>query len=97
MSKRDRRWPIWKIATATGGCLATAGVLVWLSKLAERAAAPATTGPATPTPAMTFPTLLLMLALMAAILAVLGMIWLGMRIREAMKPPWERGGRKRRR
>jgi hypothetical protein len=37
-----------------------------------------------------------MLALMAGILAVLGLVWLGVRIREALKPPWERGGHKRR-
>ncbi|MEW6197138.1 MAG: hypothetical protein AB1601_00525 [Planctomycetota bacterium] len=97
MTRREQRWPLWKIAAATGGCVAAGMVLIWLSRLAERAAAPPTTGPVTPVPAITFPTLLLMLALMAGILAILGLVWLGVRTREALKPPWERGGHKRRR
>jgi len=96
MARREQRWPIWKIAASTGGCIVAAVVLVWLSRLAERVAGPVTTNPDTRTPAMSFPAFLLMLALMAGILAVLGMLWLVLRLREASKPAWERGGRRRR-
>ncbi len=96
MPRREQRWPIWKIAASTGACIVAVVVLVWLSRLAERAASPATTNPDARTPAMSFPAFLLMLALMAGILAVLGMVWLALRVREASKPAWERGGRRRR-
>ena len=97
MTKRTGRWPIWKIAAATGGCAAAAAVLFWLSAVTDQAGGEQATDPLTRTPALTFSVFLMMMAIAVAILAVLGMIWLGFRIQEARTPVWERRGRRKRR
>jgi hypothetical protein len=97
MAKHGQRWPIWKIAAATLGCGSLAAVLFWLSALADRPGGGQAADPSTRTPVLTLPAFIMMLAMMAAILSALGVVWLAFRIREARTPAWKRQGRKRRR
>lgn len=97
MAKPPPRWAIWKIAAATAACALASALLFWLSALANRAGASPTTQPDTRASALTFPSFLMMFAIIAVILAALGLLWLAVRIWEARKPAWERGSRKKRR
>lgn len=97
MSKPPPRWAIWKIAVATAGCALGSVLLFWLSGLADAAASTSTTQPAAPAQALSFPGVLFMFAIVAAILATLSLLWLVVRVQEARKPAWERGPRKKRR
>jgi hypothetical protein len=97
MTKPPERWPLWKIVAATLACAAIAAVLLWLSALVgetegERAAAPGSR-----TRGLTFSGFLMMPGVAAAVLSVLGVVWLGFRIREARTPAWKRRAKKRRR
>jgi len=96
MTKREKRWPIWKIAAATAGAAALAIALFGLSVFLGKAAGPATTNPSGQNAASTLPDLIVLLSTMVGVLTVLGLIWLGFRIREARLPVWERGQRRRR-
>jgi hypothetical protein len=97
MRKQPKRWPIWKIAVVTGGLAVVAIVLFWLSVLTERATSDLTTNPAGRTLALTPGGMIMMAGIVAGAFAVLGCIWLGFRIREALRPEWERGRGKKRR
>ena len=97
MTKRSGRWPIWKIAAATGGCAAATALLFWLSALTNQTGGEQAADPLTRSPALTFSVFLMMMGVAVAILGVLGVIWLAFRIQEARKPVWERRGRKKRR
>ncbi|MCK4342323.1 MAG: hypothetical protein KAY37_11440 [Phycisphaerae bacterium] len=94
--KQPKRWPIWKIAVATVACALGSAVLFWLSALADTTGGEPTTSPATRTQAMTLTTFLMMLAVAAAILSGLSVLWLAVRVREARRPAWERGKKRRR-
>lgn len=96
MTRRDQRWPIWKIALAVAGCASTCALLLWLSAVA---APPETeTAKGTETPVLTVPTFLQMSGAAVGMLTILGVIWLVSRIRESRIPVWERKKpRKRRR
>lgn len=96
MSKQAKRWPIWKIALATGGCAVVAAVLFWLSALVEGVSGEQTTTPIRRSPALTVSSFVMMLAVGAVIFGVLGVIWLAFRIREARMPAWDRRAKKRR-
>lgn len=89
MSKHAQRWPIWKISAATAGCAVAAGVLIWLSTAVQHVGKAPTTAPAAGG-ATALPSFVLMMGVMAAILALLGALWLAVRIREARTPPWKR-------
>ena len=96
MTKRDERWPIWKIALAVAGCAAACALLLWLSAVA---ATPETeTAKGQEARMLTVPTLLQMLGAAIGMLTILGVVWLVSRIRESRIPVWERKKpRKRRR
>lgn len=89
MSKRPQRWPIWKISVATAGCAVASGVLFWLSTVVQHVGKAPTTAPAAGG-ATALPSFVLMMGVLAAILALLGVLWLVIRIREARTPVWKR-------
>ena len=96
MTKRDQRWPIWKIAVTAAALVLGAAVLFVLSIVA----APLADSPegATQRPMLTVPTFLVMIGGAVSILAVLSIGWLIYRIHESRIPVWERKKpRKRRR
>jgi hypothetical protein len=97
MGKHTTRWPIWKIAAATGGLAAVAALLFWLSAVTDQAGGEQATDPLTRAPVLSFSVFLMMMAIAVAILGVLGLVWLGFRIQEARTPVWERRGKKKRR
>ena len=93
MSRKPKRWPIWKIAVTTAVCAVSCPVLFWLSTLAE------TTGDQTPdstarTAVITLPTVVMMFGMIAGMLAVLSLIWLILRIRDARIPAWKKRAKK---
>lgn len=95
MGRKSKRWPIWKIAVATAACGAGTAVLFWLSVLMSNVGGGQ---PDDPNQArlLALPTFIMILGVAAAMLTLLGAIWLGVRINEARKPPWERGKKSRR-
>ena len=97
MNKHNQRWSIWKIAAATAGGAVVTILLFWGALLTGRVGPAAATSAPRPTGAMTLPGLLIMLAMLAALLTVLGIVWLVARIREARMPAWKRRGKKKRR
>ena len=97
MSKRGKRWPIWKIAVATGACFAGAVALFWLSVIMGKGADEQATDPTGQSALLTFPAFIMILGVAASMLAILCVVWLVLRIREARTPVWERGGKKRKR
>jgi len=90
MPKHAQRWSIWKIAAATAGCAAAAALLFVLSHLASNLGGEAAEGPLRRNPALTLPGFLLMLGSAAGVFALLGGVWLGVRIREWRLPAWKR-------
>lgn len=96
MRKRSKRWPIWRIAGAGVLCVVAAVCLfcasVYLDKLGI-----AETGQQDYTSMLTFPLFLLMLGMGMCMLAVIFFIKLGLRIKEARTPPWERKSKSKRR
>ena len=97
MTKPPERWPLWKIVAATLGCAAGGGVLLWLSALLGKAEGEQTASPLPRPPALTFSGFLMMVGVAGMVLGVLGLGWLGLRVREARMPAWKRRGEKRRR
>ncbi|MFH0980874.1 MAG: hypothetical protein V2A79_04975 [Planctomycetota bacterium] len=96
MTKPSRRWPMWRIGAAGVLCALTAGVLFWLSTYLERWSRHETSDQNSIT-LLTVPGFIQILGMAAAILAILGFVWLGVRIKEARTPPWERKGKSKRR
>ena len=89
MRKRTKRWPIWKIAVTGLSCVVGAGVLLWLSGYLDRLGI-AKAAEQDPNTLLTLPGFVLVLCMAALLLAVVCFIWLGLRIKEARTPPWER-------
>lgn len=96
MSKRAKRWPIWKIAVTTVGCALLSAVFFWLSPVANEAVGDHSPDPYSRAPVLTLATLSTMLAVMAAMLTLLGIIWLVARIRDSRIPAWKKRDKKRR-
>jgi hypothetical protein len=97
MAKQTDRWPRWKIVIATVGCAAAGGALVWVAHLVRNVEGEPGAGPFRRSPALTLSGVLMMLAIGAMILGLLGAVWLGYRIWEARTPAWKRRGKKGRR
>jgi hypothetical protein len=97
MTKKAERWPLWKIVAATLGCAAGGGVLLWLSALLGKTEGEQPGSPLPRPPALTFSGFLMMVGVAGMVLAALGLVWLGFRVREAWTPAWKRRGKKRRR
>ncbi|UCE62251.1 MAG: hypothetical protein JSU63_11165 [Phycisphaerales bacterium] len=96
MTKKAKRWPIWKIAVSTSTCLVVSPLLFWLSGLAEEAIDQQTADPAQGNPVVTVSSLVTMLGMVAAMLGILGIIWLVVRIRDARTPAWKKRAKKER-
>jgi hypothetical protein len=96
MGRKFTRWPIWKIAVATAACAAGAAVLFWLSVVMGAVGGEQSEDP-NKTPLLALPTFVMILGVATSMLAVLGAVWLGVRIQEARTPPWKRGKKSRRR
>lgn len=96
MTKPPDRWPLWKIVVATLGCAAVGIVLLWLSALVSGAEGEPPVSPGRRTRGLTFSGFLMMPGVAAAVLSLLGVVWLGFRIREARTPAWKRWAKKRR-
>ena len=96
MTRQAQRWQIWKIATATAGCAVLSTVLFWLPTLVGTSGGEQPKDPLTRNPVLTLTSFTVMLAAAAAILSILGLIWLVVRIREARTPVWQRKRKKRR-
>jgi hypothetical protein len=96
VTKRTSRWPIWKIATATGVCVVVSAVLAWRAAVSGGPGRAQAVDPYAPTSLMTPSSFLMILASLTGILGLLGLGWLAWRIREARRPAWERRGRKKR-
>jgi hypothetical protein len=96
MGKKSARWPIWKIALATGGCAAAAVLLFWLSVFMGTVVSDENDA-AGQAQFLTLPGFILVLGVAATMLAILCVIWLVVRIHESRIPPWERGKKKTRR
>jgi len=96
MSKRSKRWPIWRIAVSGISCVLGAGAVfclgVYLDKLGVSGGPEQDT-----TQVFALPGFFMMLGMGVFMLAVVCFIWLGLRIKEARTPPWERKGKSRRR
>ena len=96
MSKRSQRWPIWRIAVTAVLCLVAAGILFWLSVFLEQLG-PEESGDPNATAVITLPGFILILGMGASMLGAICLVWLGLRIKEARTPPWERKKKPRRR
>ena len=97
MARQRKRWSTWKIVVAAVGCAVLAGVLFWLSALMERTLGEPSGGPSAQPSVVTIPSFIMILAVTAVILSVLGLVWLVLRIRDARIPVWEKRGKKKRR
>lgn len=97
MTRRDKRWPIWKIATGAAALALIAAGLFWGAALASGTIDEQTSNPTQRSPQMTVSSFLLMLALICVILWAILTGWLVLRVREALTPAWKRGGKRRRR
>ncbi len=93
MSRPEKRWAIWKIAAATAACI-VAAVGLFLAAAGLRGVAEPVAPEEGQRATLTLPDFALMFGVMASILALLGFLWLVVRVREARKPPWERSSRK---
>ena len=96
MTRRRTRWPIWKIALSTVACGLASGVLFWLSAFMDQALDERSADPLTRSPVMTVSSFIMMLGMSMGILSVLGLVWLGARIRDARTPVWKKPGKKKR-
>jgi len=95
MSKPISRWPTWKIAVWTAGCAVACPALFWLALFADQKLEKPTS-PAGPGSVLTIPSLVMMVAALAGLLAVMGAAWLVVRIRDARTPTWQKRGHKKR-
>ncbi len=96
MTKKVKRWAIWKIAVSTTACLVVSPLLFWLSGLAAEAIDKETVDPTRGSPVVTFSSLFTMLGMVAAMLGILGIVWLVVRIRDARTPAWKKKAKKER-
>ena len=96
MGKRAKRWPVWKIAAATLACGVTSPALFWLATYAEKAIDEQASDPTGRAPILTVSSLVTVAAIGAGIAAVLGFIWLVVRIRDERTPAWKKKIKKRR-
>jgi hypothetical protein len=96
MGKRTKRWPIWKIATATVACGLACPMLFLLSLYMEKTVDEPSRDPLGRTPVMTVSSVVTVLSMAALILAVLGLVWLIVRIRDARTPAWKKELKRRR-
>lgn len=96
MGKRTKRWPIWKIATATAACGLAAPALFLLSRYVEKTIDEPAGGPTGQEPVLTVSSVVIILAMAALVLAVLGVVWLVARIRDARTPAWKKELKRRR-
>ena len=94
MSKKRKRWPIWKIVSATVACALVCPVLFWLSVLAEKTLDQQSDDPLFRGPTLTLSSLLMMIAIAVGMLAVLGLIWLVYRVHDARIPAWKKKAKK---
>lgn len=80
----------------TAVCAVLCPVLLWLSTVVDELLSEPSRAPGRRAPAMSVSSVLIMFAAAAALLTVLGAIWLVARLREARTPAWKkRGGKKR--
>ena len=96
MSKPAKRWPIWKIAACGVGCVVAAIGLFWLWVVLDNVEGLSTNDDDL-SGVLALPGFVLILGMAASMLALMSWVWLGLRIREARIPPWERKNRSRRR
>ena len=97
MSKRAKRWPIWKITLSAVAWAVLGIVLILLGRYADRVAAEAVAGDTGNAPVMSLPTVMMGLGVAGLVLCVITCIWLGLRIQESRLPPWERAARRKKR
>lgn len=96
MTKRAKRWQIWKIALTTAGCAVLAVALFWLSAITDK---PVVEQPDEPVPqarGLNPSSFMMMMAVLATGLTALSLFWLSARLWELRKPAWERGKKKKR-
>ncbi|MCP4593607.1 MAG: hypothetical protein GY842_22960 [bacterium] len=96
MTKPASRWPIWKVAVATGLAVVISAALFVLSGYLESLGLEEPNDPVQ-RGVLGLPGFVLVLGMGMSILSVIGFIWLGLRIHEARTPPWERKKRGKRR
>ncbi|MCK4661189.1 MAG: hypothetical protein KAV82_16840 [Phycisphaerae bacterium] len=98
MSKRSKRWPIWKIAAAGILCVLVAGGLFWLSS-AMKSLDQEDGGEADNSPSgiLELPGFVQILGMGLLMIAMVFFVWLGLRVKEARTPPWERKRKSKRR
>ena len=96
MSKPPKHWPLWKIAVTSVSCVVAAGVLVGLSFYPHLLGVGETPDQGTDQ-LFALPGFFLMLGMAFLMLAVVCLVWLGLRIKEARTPPWERKPKRKRR
>ena len=96
MSKVPKRWPLWKNAGAGVLCIVVAVLLFlgsgWMERAVDASGAP-DSGSADVLPLSGF---LMILGMAVSMLALIVFIRLGLRIKEARTPPWERPKKKKR-
>jgi F0F1-type ATP synthase membrane subunit c/vacuolar-type H+-ATPase subunit K len=97
MKKQKKRWPIWKIGLATGGC-ALGSVLVFTAAvIVDRAVSAGGDDPTARRSVMDLPGVLAAFGMALGMLAVLGIVWLVYRIRSDRIPAWEKNVKRKKR
>ena len=96
MSKRRQRWPMWKIAVFGAICVVAAVGLFSISAYLDSVEELSTPDPKS-AGVLSLPGFALILGMAASMLALIFLTWLGLRVREARTPPWERKAKSRRR
>ena len=96
MAKKVKRWAIWKIAVSSAACLVASPLLFWIALLAEEGIDKDTADPTRGSPVINISSLLTMLGMVAAMLGILGIVWLVARIRDARTPAWKKKAKKER-
>jgi hypothetical protein len=96
MKKQKKRWPIWKIGLATGGCALGSLLVFTAAVIVDRAVSVGGDDPTARKPVMDLPGVLAALGMAFGMLAVLGIIWLVYRIRSDRIPVWEKKVKKKR-
>lgn len=95
MARKTKRWPLWKITAAAVIFALASGALFYLSSVAGNLTEEQ---PAGDQPQLlTVPIFVMIMGVAAAMLCLLCLVWLGVRIKEARTPPWERKKKKTRR
>jgi hypothetical protein len=94
MSKKPKRWPMWKIGLTAALCAAGSAAMFVLSVFMRSTGEELESGEARPL--LDLPDFIMILGVAGVMLTVLALLWLGLRIRESRIPPWERGKKRKR-